>query len=325
MKKILFLLGLFFIQSTYWYQEHIVENIDGKNVNYLKVILDGKHKIITSVSQEWDTLENLVNNVGWISGVNGAYFCPADYKQCWGINYSDNSRYFEGESYSRYGNDLGSSGLFGFDANGTPLFILNNYGYINGINRKLNSEKLKEVQYGIANFPVLVVEWENVIHESAPILESKQTARGIKSFICSESDAKTIKMGTVDNVTVQELAEFVQTNLSCYNAINLDSGWSLGMVYNHETIKRPGRKIMDAFVVVESNTIQTPEKVIPVEIKKPSKIAEIAFKKIDSLLKKKPEMQEKLLLKIQKIKAKLKKFTKNYNLIVELEEYLKTK
>lgn len=325
MKKILILIGILSLQTTFWYQEHIVDKIDGKNVNYIKVVLDGKHKIITSISQDWDTLENLVNNVGWISGVNGAYFCPADYKQCGGINYSENSRYFEGESYSRYGNDLGSSGLFGFDRDGNPLFILNNYGYVDGINRKLDSNKLTEVQYGIANFPVLVVNGENVINESSAILESKQIARGIKSFICSESDAKTIKMGTIDNVTVQELAEFVQTNLNCYNAINLDSGWSLGMVYNHENIKKPGRKIMDAFVVVESNETQVSEKKMVVEAKKPSKLAWIAFKKIDSLLEKKPEMQEKLLIKIQKIKSKLKKFSKNYNLISEIEEYLKTK
>lgn len=334
MKKILLFIGILLFQWAYWYQEHIVEKIDGKNVNYIKVILDWKHKIITSLAQDWDhltkianwdTLENLVNKVGWVSGVNGAYFCPADYKQCWGINYSDNSRYFEGESYSRYGTDLGSSWLFGFDKNWDPLFILNNYGYVDGINRKINQDKLTQVQYGIANFPVLVVNGENVINESSAILESKQTARGIKSFICSESDNITINMWTVDNVTVQELAEFVQTNLNCYNAINLDSWGSLGMVYNHENIKKPGRKIMDAFVVVETNETQIPEKIIVVEAKKPSKLAWIAFKKIDSLLEKKPEMQEKLLIKIQKIKSKLKKFSKNYNLITEIEEYLKTK
>lgn len=279
MKKIIIFILCIYIHTTLWYQEHIVKKLEGKNVNYINVILDGKHKIITSLSKDGDTLENLVNNVWWISWVNGAYFCPADYAKCDGVNYSENSRYYEWESHSKYGADLWASGLFWFDKNGVPLFILNNYGYVDGINKKINEDKLPDVEYGIANFPVLVLQWKNVISESKDILESKQIAKWIKSFICSEDDNKTIKMWTVDNVTVEELADFLQLHLDCYNAINLDSWGSLGMVYNNENIKKPGRKIMDAFVVVENKEKVKDSVIIPVK-KVPSKNLKPILKKL---------------------------------------------
>ena len=50
------------------------------------------------------------------------------------------------------------------------------------------------------------------------------------------------------------MPDYLKTTFNCYNAMNLDAGGSLGMVYKGTVKSKEGRKIMDAFVVVESAT-----------------------------------------------------------------------
>lgn len=308
--KYLFLVFLiFFTKQSFWYQELVKEEYEWKQTQYIKVVIDENHSVVTVISNSWDTLKNLVKSVWWISWVNWAYFCPADYKQCSWINYSENTRYVEWVRYSKYFDDLWISWLFWFDKDWKPLFILKNEGYVEGINRRHNVEKLKDMNYWIANFPVLLLEWKNVINESKDILDIKQKTKWIKSFICSLDDNKTIKMWTVSNVTVEELALYIQTNLNCHNAINLDSGWSLWMLYNDKEIKTPWRKIMDAFVVIEKKATEKTKNEEDIkntqkkdnnksELEEKNKNLEKIFQNIDKNIKNDPKMKKKVTYKI---------------------------
>lgn len=312
-KILLCLIFTLITTKTFWYQELINDSIDWKKTQYIKVILDDKHEIITSVSETWESLESLVSKVWWISWVNWAYFCPEDYKNCGWTNYSENMRIFDWKKYSKYKDDLWANWLFWFDKNWIPLFILNNYWYVDGINKKYNQDKINDVNYWISNFPVLVLEWKNVINESENILDTKQKTFWIKSFICSQDDNKTIFMWTVSNITVKEMADFLQRNLNCYNAINLDSWGSLWMIYNNETIKKPWRKIMDAFVVVEKK--ETKKLLLPKSF----------TDKLDKLLQNDPTLAKKLLVKIVLLKEKSKNNQKKFELLEQIENYIKQK
>ena len=253
MKKICIFI-LFFISfcKSYWYQEHIVKEIWWKNVNLIKVILDWKHKIITSISQNWDTLSDLVKKENWISWVNWSYFCPADYKVCNWINFTDRARIYNNTLYSKWWTDFWSSWMFWFWSDWTPIFALKNDWYSPWINKNVNTNKISDISYWLANYPVLVLNWENVVSQSDDILDTKMKTIWTKNFICSLSDNKTIYMWMIQNITVKDMAWYLKDNLWCYNAINLDSWGSLWMIYNNENIKTPWRKIMDAFVVVET-------------------------------------------------------------------------
>lgn len=310
-KLLLWLFLLLTLNKTLWYQELVDENIEWKKVKYIKVVLDNEHEVITSISENWDTLEDLVKKVWWISWVNWAYFCPADYKQCEWINYSENMRFYNWEKYSKFKDDLWVNWLFWFDENGVPLFILNNYGYVEWINKKFNQEKLKDVKHWLSNFPVLLLQWENVIGDSENILDIKQKTSWIKSFICSLNDNKTILMWTINNVTVKEMAKFIQKNLNCYNAINLDSWWSLWMIYNNKTIKKPWRKIMDAFIVIKK--VKKKEIILPKNF----------TNKLDNLYKNNPNLIKKILVKISISKENYKNNNKKYLLIEAIENYIK--
>ena len=108
---------LFLLPSVYAEQSLLQETMEGKKVTLIRVVLDGQHRIVTSVSRDGESLASLVEKAGGVSGVNGAYFCPADYAACDGKNTTNADRIWrgDGESYSPYWPDTGSRGIFGFD------------------------------------------------------------------------------------------------------------------------------------------------------------------------------------------------------------------
>lgn len=86
---------------------------------------------------------------------------------------------------------------------------------------------------------------------SEPEMDNKIRNAGTKSFICSTQDGQTVYMGYVRSVTIYQFADFIKKNFNCRNAINIDAGKSLGMIYDGNVLARGERRnIMDAFVVV---------------------------------------------------------------------------
>lgn len=293
-KQIILLIIMFFtfIQISYWAQEYISKTIDWKKVSIIKVILDWKHKVITSLSTNGDSLETLVNKVWWVSWVNWAYFCPADYSQCWWVNSSITKRIYKWEILSnnfedhmfewkwdmfkvdeKIKYDFWWNWMFWFDIDWNPITVLNettnfwfNEDEMNKIwiDKNHNSDKIPDIFYWIENYPMLLVDWKSMIKASSRVIEGKMLDKWTKTFICSKEDNKTILMWNVSNVTVEEMASFLKDSLECYNAMNLDSWGSLWMVYNKKNVSKPWRKIMDAFVVVETkneNSDKTNDKV----------------------------------------------------------------
>lgn len=57
-------------------------------------------------------------------------------------------------------------------------------------------------------------------------------------------------MGSVKSAAMTEIPEILK-KIDCYNALNLDNGASFGMVFQDKISRLPGRKIMDAFVIVK--------------------------------------------------------------------------
>lgn len=145
----------------------LLQKADGKSMKVIKVVIDGEHEVATATSENGSTFQELLDSVGAKTGVNGAYFCPADYPQCGGKSYTNADRVINGKSVSRYGTDYGARGMFGFDAEGKPLFVLDNQGYAHGgIERQYNADRKGDLRYGISNHPVLLLEGKNVLSES---------------------------------------------------------------------------------------------------------------------------------------------------------------
>jgi len=255
MKKLL--LPIIFCSLSLWFwfsaQEHITNTINGHSVNVIKVTLDGNHKIVLSAVPSYNnaqSLESLTNKVGWISAINGWFFCPTSYSRCeW--NTTDLIRVENGQMYSKRWEDIGDTrAFFWFDNNDNPKLITNATRTRTTTRRNTEFDDIKNW----LSMPSLLENWIDV----APLNDAmnndpKQWIAWTKQFICSNYDWKTIYMWSISNVTFKWLSQFIKNNLWCYDAIQLDSWGSRSMIFNKKYTNWPWRNIMDAFVVVPIN------------------------------------------------------------------------
>jgi exopolysaccharide biosynthesis protein len=104
----------------------------------------------------------------------------------------------------------------------------------NAITRTIG--QLGDVYEGIGNFPVLLLDGQNVLSESEAKIDAKMKAKGTKNFICYTADESTVYMGQVMNKTIYEMPQYLKDTFGCHNAINLDAGGSLSLIYNGKYI-----------------------------------------------------------------------------------------
>jgi len=264
MKKILRILCILlfwfsFIWNAFAYKELLIENRGGKPIRVIKVILDWQDFVITSIAPEWwETLESLVKKVWWDSGINGTFFCPKDYSYCGGVTHSNFERIFlwDWETYSVSWPDTSVRVIFWFDIEWNPLMSQRNRSdHDTGLKRNWNDDMIYDIEFGMSNYTVLLWEWENVVYENSENFTSNMYSSANRNFICSTKDWSTIYMWVVWWISIPKLADYVEKNFWCYNALALDAWASEAMVYEWNVLARSSRrKIMDAFVVVDRET-----------------------------------------------------------------------
>jgi len=74
------------------------------------------YNIKVAISDDAVTLTELSSDYNAISGINWVFFCPEDYTQCNGLNYTINERFLDGEDLSFYP-DTGERWIFAWDLN----------------------------------------------------------------------------------------------------------------------------------------------------------------------------------------------------------------
>lgn len=253
MKKYLFwivLSGLFF-SFTFATTSYLTDTENGHAYKVMKVTLYGKSKVVVSVVNNYtpaQSLKTLMDKVVGDNAINGSYFCPNEtaYSRCeW--NTTDGLRISNGILYSKRWKDIGpNKSVFGFDEDWVPVFVSDKGS------TKPDSD-VDKIFNGIM-MPTLVKDWVNVAVLNAEMNnDAKQGAVWNKTFICSNRDNNIVYMWYVDGVTFSSVADYIIDTFDCYNAIQLDNGWSKSMIYNGQYVTWPGRNIMDAFVVVTNN------------------------------------------------------------------------
>ena len=255
MKKSVFLLILlsFCVSPIFAAQERLTTS----SHDVIKVTLDWTHKIVVNAVQNGDqpkSVKTLMDEVWWVSAINGAFFCPREKWYSWCdqgtsdmiaiINWSKRHRY-------EWWDDLwlnDEKALFWFQYDWSPLLVTNSTK--SRSNGWVNSE-FSKIQYGLS-MHVLLVNWVNVAYNNSEMnKDKKQWWAAMKEFICSTEDKSTVYFGKVNNVTFVWLAEYIQKTFGCYDAIQLDAGWSTAIYFEWSKIAWPWRNVMDAFVVVE--------------------------------------------------------------------------
>lgn len=224
------------------YQRQKVKTDDGifmvdivaANLSDTKVIVDTASDSDCANDCPVLSLADYVARNGAYAGINGSYFCPADYPSCADKKNSfefllmnKNKKYFNSEK-NVYSNI--PAVIFGGD-------------YIRYISRSLEWGRDTSIDGMIANYPLLVLNGEIVFSGSN---ESKLNIKSNRSFFGS-SDSK-IYIGVVWNATVMESAKTIKS-LGIKNAINLDSGGSTALWYQGYKAG-PGRNIPNAILFV---------------------------------------------------------------------------
>ena len=257
--KVILLLFVFcfsFLWNVFAYRELMIQDLDWKPIRVMKVVLDWQDFVITSLAGEWwDTLENLVKNVWWDAGINGTFFCPADYSYCNWVTHSTFERVFLWKGVSP-STDTSVRMIFGFDIEWSPFMAQSKLStYDSGLYMNWNIDRITDFEFGLSNYTVLLYWWENIVRTNEVNFSSNMYSSANRNFICSTKDWKTIYMWIVGGVSIPSLASYVKKNFGCYNALALDAWASEAMVFDWNVLKRSSRrKIMDAFVIVDRDT-----------------------------------------------------------------------
>lgn len=208
----------------------------------------GKIKVATDTASDSDCAADcstmavksyVQRHSGAVAGINGTYFCAADYSTCG----AEKGHFFWKVYNTRLGRMInGSSGLgesdpfLIFDSVGNPTFLSywNDYAshsFVAGINHK----------------PAVVRNGAYSVDENA--LDDKQrtskVARGAIGI-----NGSTLYVVVVQSATVMDLGA-VMLAVGATNALNLDGGGSSAMYYNGEYKRGPGRGVPNAIVFIE--------------------------------------------------------------------------
>lgn len=286
--------------SSFAYKELLIEKRGGRPIRVIKVVLDGEHFVVASPAQDGGaTTEELAKKVGGDTAINGAFFCPDDYSHCKldgkRVTHTISERVFlgNGKDWSRFWGDTSIRMIFSFDKQGNPFFVQKNSGQHDvGLWSDLNKDRLDEIYFGIGNFPVLLLEGEDVVQAFVNYIDKKMSSNANRNFICSTEDGTTIYMGVVGRSNVRNLPAYLKKEFWCRNALSLDAGASTAMVYEGKTLDRsPRTRVMDAFVVLDreqyiklTGITPDPKQIPKVQAYQPSAEDQAQFQKVAGVI-----------------------------------------
>lgn len=260
-KYILSLIGVSFLFFDISIAHQLIEEVrGGRRVRVIQIdLLNQDFDVVTSLKHQGEvwSLKQLMDQVGGVTAINGVFFRPDEpvYARFGQANTTISERIFmwDGASYSNYRPDTWVRWIFGIDNNRRALLVQNNLSQMGSYIANTNSGLIHTLQYGLWNFPILLDSGVNVSPyfqdeiNSSPSLRSSTLRR---SFICAQSNKTTLFMGFVDSISLYDLGDYLRTYFNCWDALNLDAGWSSAMIFDDDFVIWPWRPVMDAWVVV---------------------------------------------------------------------------
>jgi exopolysaccharide biosynthesis protein len=181
------------------------------------------------------SLADFVSRSGGFAGINGPYFCPAEYPSCAGkTNSFDTLLMNKDKTYFNSDNNVYST---------VPAVIFSP-GSARFVGQSLEWGRDTGVDAVIASQPMLLSGGEIRFDGDG---DPKKGSRGSRSFIGTKDN--TVYIGVVRGATVAEVA-FVLKTMGLHNALNLDSGGSTAFMVNGKYIAGPGRNTPFGIVLV---------------------------------------------------------------------------
>lgn len=213
---------------------YLVDVVAG-NLSSTKVVVDTASDDDCRDNCPTLSLGTYVARQGAYAGVNGSYFCPAEYPSCAGkTNSFDTLAMNTKKHYFNSDNNVYST---------VPVVIFGS-GWIRFIGNSSGWGRDTGVDGVLANQPLLVSGGNSVFGGDG---DPKKGSKGNRSFVANKGT--TAYIGVVHNVTVAESA-LVLKEMGMENALNLDSGGSTALWAGGGYKAGPGRNIPNAILFV---------------------------------------------------------------------------
>ncbi len=202
----------------------------------------GSTKVIVDTASDHDcdnncptlSLSDYVGRNGAYAGVNGSYFCPAEYPTCAGkTNSFDTLLMNKNKTYFNSSNNV-------YSTVPAVIFLGNSLRFVG---QSLDWGRDTSPDSLIANRPLLV-SGGNVVFNGEG--EPKEGNKGSRSFVANKGTVAYI--GVVHNASVAESAKVLK-ELGMDNALNLDDGGSTALWSGGYKVG-PGRNIPNAILFV---------------------------------------------------------------------------
>lgn len=182
-----------------------------------------------------DSLASFVSRAGGFAGINGPYFCPAEYPSCAGkTNSFDTLIMNRNKTYFNSDNNVYST---------VPAVIFSG-----------NSARFvgASSQWGRDTSPDSVIASQPMVLSGGNVVfggdgDPKKGSRGNRSFIGVKDN--TVYIGVVRGATVAEVG-YVLKAMGLQNGLNLDSGGSTALYNNGRYLAGPGRNTPFGIVLV---------------------------------------------------------------------------
>ncbi len=242
MTKFLLVFLLFSLPSISYgnnFTETYSRNIKFEYITYNVWSLD--YDLQVNISDSAESLSTISRDYWAISGINWVFFCPADYSECWGNNYTINERFKQGVDLSFY-SDTGERAVFWWDENTIPF--LHQTG-------KINSELRGHIFEWLWNFPVLYANGKSMLehYHDVWLYDKKMAAKIPRHFICSNKENTKIFFWKTSSSSLDDLAPALY-EIWCWNGLNLDAWASSHFNYNGRELKVWSRKVLDWFFII---------------------------------------------------------------------------
>lgn len=226
-----------------WANNFIDRTIDGYRFRVVKYdtrseIFD--FKIWVNPDYKASSLRDMMEKNNSISAINWIFFCPADYRECGGQNFTHNERYYKwykiSEDFS-----TGNRVVFALDSNSKPFLFQTD---------RINALLEDRIYYWLSNFPLLLKDSVDTykLYEELGMIDNKMKARMERNFVCFDKTKRYIYSGFVSAIELEKLPLLLK-KLWCDSALNLDAGASSSMIYNWRQIIWPGRDVLDSVLV----------------------------------------------------------------------------
>lgn len=248
-----------------WTARTVDTSVGSFSINQVEINLSNPNLSIKSVTptsgerlnqaSPTKSLSTYVQDNNAFAGINGSYFCPADYSSCSGIEGSFYWMWFDtlsGNFANAYQNQFNQGPVIAFDTNNNVHYFKTAVDWPG--RAEFEARENVTLQAAISNGPGLIFASQLVVSNDQ--LDDKQrTVKSNRSGIGFKGNDMYLVVAS--GATVTDLG-YIMQSMGMEYAMNLDGGGSSSLYYDGSFKVGPGRNMPNSIVFIDSEVYKDP-------------------------------------------------------------------